>query len=136
MIGKVVMFSAALLVANAAAESKSTLNEADVLDGFVETGRTVNCVPMRSASIDAIDENRLLFKVGSRYYLNETSGSCERAGSSFNRIEVKLFGPRACRGEIMRVVDNRSGMFEGACSLGSFRELERKPKEEAVAEPN
>lgn len=118
---------AALLAAGSALASEPAIDEADKLARFTETGETVNCVSMRSTSIDPIDENRLLFKVGSRYYLNETRGSCERASSSFNRIEVTLFGPRACQGEILRVVDNQSGIFEGACSLGEFRRLEKKP---------
>lgn len=129
MIGKLGVFGAALLAAGSALASDPAVEEADALDGFVETGETVSCVSMRSTSIDPIDENRLLFKVGSRYYLNETNGSCERAGSSFNRIEVTLFGPRACRGEILRIVDNNSGAFEGACSLGEFRGLKKKPKD-------
>lgn len=134
MTVKLGVFGAALLLAGSALASNPAAEEADALDGFVETGETANCVSMRSASIDPIDENRLLFKVGTRYYLNETSGSCERASSSFNRIEVTLFGPRACRGEILRVVDNNSGMFEGSCSLGEFRGLKKKPKEAPVEE--
>lgn len=132
MIGKLGVFGAALLAAGSAFASDPATEEPDALDGFVETGETVDCVSMRSTSIDPIDENRLLFKVGARYYVNETNGTCERAGSSFNRIEVTLFGPRACRGEILRIVDNNSGIFEGACSLGEFRALKKKPKEAAA----
>lgn len=132
MIGKLGVFGVALLAAGSAIASDPAGEEADGLDGFVETGETVNCVSMRSTSIDPIDENRLLFKVGSRYYVNETLGSCERAASSFNRIEITLFSPRACRGEIVRIVDNNSGFFEGSCSLGDFRALKKKPKEAAA----
>ncbi len=134
MIGRLGVLSAALLAAGSALAGDPAADEADALDGFIPTGQSVTCVSMRSTSIDPIDENRLLFKVGTRYYLNETRGSCERAGSSFNRIEVTLFGPRACQGEILRVVDNNSGMFEGACSLGDFQELKKKPKEAPAAE--
>jgi len=134
MIGKLGVFGAALLAAGSAFASEPAVDEADALDGFTPIGHSVNCVSMRSTSIDAIDDNRLLFKVGGRYYLNETSGSCERAASPFNRIEVRLFGNRACRGEILRVVDNQSGLFEGACSLGDFQELKKKPKEAPVSD--
>jgi hypothetical protein len=129
MIGKLGVFAAAILLAGSALAGDPAAEEADALDGFVETGETVNCVSMRSTTIDPIDEKRLLFKVGTRYYVNETSGSCERASSPFNRLELRLFGPRACRGEILRVIDNSSGLFEGACSLGDFRALKKKPKE-------
>ncbi len=127
MVRMLCVFSAALLAVTPALASDPAVDEADKLAGFTETGETENCVSMRSTGIEPIDANRLLFKVGSRYYLNETRGSCERASSSFNRIEVTLFGPRACQGEILRVVDNQSGMFEGSCSLGEFRRLEKKP---------
>lgn len=129
MTVKLGVFGAALLIAGSALAAEPAADEPDALDGFVETGEIVNCVSMRSASIDAIGENRLLFKVGARYYLNETRGSCDRADSSFNRIEVTLVGPQACKGEIVRVIDNNSGIFEGSCSLGQFRTLKKKPKE-------
>ena len=134
MIGKLGLFGAALLAASPALAGDPAADEPDALAGFEETGETVTCISMRATSIDPIDENRLLFKVGSRYYLNETSGSCERAERAFNRIEVTLFGSRACRGEILRIVDNNSGMFEGACSLGDFRGLRKKPKEAPAEE--
>lgn len=134
MIGKLWIFGAALLAAGSALAGDEAAEDVSGVDGFVETGESVNCVSMRSARIDPIDENRLLFRVGTRYYLNETSGSCNGADSPFSRIEVTLFGPRACRGELLRVVDNNSGAFEGSCSLGEFRALKRKPKEEPASE--
>lgn len=132
MIGKLSVFGAFLLAAGSALASEPA-EETDALDGFVETGDTVNCVSMRSTGIDVIDENRLLFKVGSRRYVNETKGSCERADSSFNRIEARLFQPRACTGDIFSVVDNQTGAFLGSCSLGEFRALAKKPKAESEA---
>lgn len=128
MIGKLGVFGVALFAAGSAVASDPA-TEVDGLDGFVETGETVGCVSMRSTGIDAIDENRLLFKVGSRYYLNETRGTCEKAESTFYRLEARLFGPRACKGDIFNVVDNQSGLFAGACSLGEFRALAKTPKE-------
>ncbi|MDZ7627648.1 MAG: hypothetical protein U5J99_04460 [Parvularculaceae bacterium] len=128
MIGRIGVFCAALLAAGSALAS-DPVKEVDALDGFVETGETVGCVSMRSTGVDAVDENRLLFKVGSRYYLNETRGTCERAESTFFRLEARLFSTRACRGDIFNVVDNQSGFFAGACSLGEFKALARKPKD-------
>jgi hypothetical protein len=130
MIGKLGIVGALLLAASPAFASDPAVEEPDALDGFVETGKTINCVNMRSTGIDTIGENRLLFKVGARYYLNETRGSCERADSAFYRLEARLFSSQACKGDIFNVVDNQSGFFAGACSLGEFQELERKPKEE------
>lgn len=132
MFGKLGFLGASLLAAGSALASEPTV-ETDALDGFVETGETVSCVSMRSTGIDVIDENRLLFKVGSRRYVNETKGSCERADSSFNRIEARLFQPRACTGDIFSVVDNQTGAFLGVCSLGEFRALAKKPKADSEA---
>jgi hypothetical protein len=129
MIGKLGVCAAALLAAGSALASETAGEEPDALSGFVETGETVNCVSMRSTSIDPIDEDRLLFKVGGRYFVNETRGACERADSTFFRLEARLFSPQACAGDILNVVNNQSGFFAGACSLGEFRALKKKPKE-------
>lgn len=134
MIGRLGVVGACLLAASPAFAGDPA--ETDPLDGFIETGETAMCVSMRSTGIDAIDENRLLFKVGARYYVNETRGSCERADSSFNRIEASLYQPRACKGDIFNVVDNQTGAFFGACSLGEFRLLERKPKADKAEAPS
>ncbi len=134
MIGRLGVFGAFLLAASSALASDPAVEAPDALDGFVETGQTVSCVRMRSTGVDAIGENRLLFKVGARYYLNETQGSCERAQSSFYRIEARLFSAQACKGDIFNVVDNQSGFFAGSCTLGKFQELKQKPKEAAEPE--
>lgn len=107
----------------------------DALDRYNRTGETVNCVNMRSTDITAIDENTLLFRVGpGDYYLNTTRGACNDVDSNFTRIDVTLFGSRLCSGEILKVVDQQSGVFQGACSLGDFEKLTKKPAETAAAE--
>jgi hypothetical protein len=122
-----------LLTAGSALASEPA-DETDPLAGFAETGETSLCVSMRSTGVDSIDEDRLLFKVGTRYYVNETRGSCARAESTFNRIEARLFQPRACKGDIFDVVDNRTGAFMATCSLGEFKALVKKPTEEPKSE--
>lgn len=127
MIGRLGVLSACLLVAGSAFAGEPAGDD-DALAGFVETGETTNCVSMRSTGIEPIDENRLIFKVGGRYYLNETRGSCRRAGENSYRFEAVLVRPQACRGDIFRVVDNQGGFQVGACNLGEFRVLKKKPK--------
>lgn len=105
------------------------------LDRFERTGETVNCVSMRSTSITAVDENRLLFKVGAgTYYLNEVRGQCKDVDSSFTRMEIKLFGSQICSSEIIDIVDQQSGMFQGACNLGEFEKLVLKRQPEPIAD--
>lgn len=133
MRGMLGLFGVCLLAAGSALAGDPS-DETDPLAGFSETGETSLCVSMRSTGVDAIDEDRLLFKVGTRYYVNETRGSCARAESTFNRIEARLFQPRACKGDIFDVVDNRTGAFMATCSLGEFRALAKKPKDKAESE--
>ncbi len=105
------------------------------LDRFERTGETVNCVSMRSTSITAVDENRLLFKVGAgTYYLNEVRGQCKDVDSSFTRMEIRLFGSQICSSEIIDIVDQQSGMFQGACNLGEFEKLVLKQQPEPIAD--
>ncbi len=111
----------------AAASAGAIEGDADTLDRFDRTGETVSCVNMRSTNITAIDENRLLFQVGTgNYYLNETRSQCNDADSNFTRFDMTLFGSRICSGEVIKVVDQSSGIFQGACSLGEFERLTKK----------
>ena len=122
----------ALLIA-AATPAIAGRPKADALDRFDRTGETVNCVNMRSTDVTAIDETRLLFRVGvGEYYLNETRGQCNDIDSNFSRLEMNLFGTQICSGEIIRVVDNSSGIYQGACSLGDFERLSKKPAADAT----
>lgn len=127
----VAAFSAAVLPSVALAEP----GDKTALDRFDRTGEIVNCISMRSTKISAIDENRLLFEVGAgTYYLNEVRGQCKDVDSSFTRMEIKLFGSQICSSEIIRVVDQQSGAFQGACNLGQFEKLSLKPKLEPDAD--
>ena len=90
---------------------------------------------MRSTSITAVDQTRLLFKVGSgAYYLNEVRGQCKDVDSSFTRMEIRLFGSQICSSEIIDIVDQQTGLFHGACSLGEFEKLVLKPQPEPVSD--
>ncbi|MFZ5616185.1 MAG: hypothetical protein ACOZAA_02525 [Pseudomonadota bacterium] len=112
----------------AASVASAEKEETDALDRFDRTGETVNCVEMRSTDISAIDEDTLLFRVGpGDYYVNETRGTCNDADSAFSRFDITLYGSRICSGEIIRIVDRSSGIFQGACSLGEFEKLTKKP---------
>ncbi|NWG91484.1 MAG: hypothetical protein HXY21_03105 [Parvularculaceae bacterium] len=105
----------------------------DALSRFERTGETVKCVRMPSTDITPVDEETLLFRVGpGDYYVNDLRGTCNDVDSGFTRIEVNLFGSQICSGEIIKVVDQSSGMFKGACSLGDFERLRKKPDEDAA----
>jgi len=115
-------------LAAAAGVSAASPADRDALSKFDRTGEKSNCVNMASTSITAVDEHTLLFRVGpGDFYVNETSGRCNDADSPFTRIEVTLYGSQLCKGEIVKLVDQNSGMFKGACALGVFEKLVRKP---------
>jgi hypothetical protein len=96
------------------------------LDGFERTGETVSCVSLRSVDITPVDESTFLFSVGGIYYVNETDGACHDADSNFTRIDISMFGSQLCTGEILKIVNQSSGMFKGSCSLGAFEKLVKK----------
>ncbi len=121
----IALISSLLLLAGAAAAARG---DGAALDAFERTGETVSCVSMRSTDITPIDESRLLFRVGrSDYYLNETRNRCNDIDSKFTRIDVRLFGSQLCSMEILQIVDQQTGAFQGSCSLGAFEKLKKKP---------
>ncbi len=104
--------------------------DSTALDRFDSTGETVACISARSFDIKAVDESTFLFKVGvGDFYVNRTRNACNGATSRFVRIDVILFGSQLCSGEILKVVEQRSGIFQGSCSLGDFEKLNKKPAE-------
>ena len=128
---------AALLVMSGAAcatASSDTEMSAEVaarLAEFEPTGRTETCInTTRIRSIDALDDRRLLVRVGvNDYYLNEVSGRCSGAAWAGNRLQYTTSTGQLCRNEIIQVVDNTTGFMAGSCGLGSFQELAEKPAE-------
>lgn len=115
-------------LATAAAADDGSDKAAERLSKFERTGETRRCLSISSISqMTPLSETQFLVRVGaSTYYLNETLGRCENADSAFTRIEYRISGSQLCRGEIIHVVDNGTGMFAGACGLGEFERLEKK----------
>jgi hypothetical protein len=118
------------LIASAYAQSDSK----SPLDKFERTGETVNCVSMPTSDITPVDDRTFLVRTGaSTFYVNETRGICRGASASFTRLELNLFGSSLCSGEIVKVVDNQTGMFRSTCTLGVFEKL--KKKDAAASDP-
>ncbi len=99
------------------------------LANYEETGETVSCLNVtRIRSIDALDDKRFLVTAtGGDYYLNETSGRCSGAGRFGNALQYTISGGSLCRNQIIDVIDSSTGMTVGACGLGSFEKLNKKP---------
>jgi hypothetical protein len=115
----------------AATPAVAGMPNSEALDDFEGTGEKVHCVEMRSADITPIDESTFLFRSGTgTWYLNRTRSACNDADSRFSRLDIKLFNTQLCSGEILRVVDRQSGIFQGSCALGDFERLAKKADSE------
>lgn len=110
------------------------------LSEFTRTGELETCInTSRIRSITPLDSHNFLVRTGvNKFYLNQVSDGCHRAHRPFYRIQYTLSSGHLCRNEIIKVVDNSSGLTGGACGLGSFEKLERiadEPEQEPEEEP-
>ena len=104
---------------------------AAILAAHNRTGEVTSCLNVRNiSSIAAVDEKTLLIRTGvSDYYVSDLSSRCNGATSAFNRFEYETSIAQLCRNQIIRIVDNGTGFVAGACGMGSFEKLEKKPAE-------
>lgn len=103
----------------AAADQQARLAEA--LSGRV-AGEAVACLPHnRSGGVEAIG-GTLLFRDGSRVWLNRSQGSgCAALEASHYALVTRSFGSsRLCSGDLAQVIDPTTGVFAGSCALGDF----------------
>ena len=115
-------------LAGASALAGDSMSEkaAERLAGFEQTGEVTNCLSSaRIRSMKAIDDSHFLVRVGGQYYLNTVSHRCHGASRAGNRIQYTNSTGSLCRNEIIRVVDNSTGMTVGSCGLGGFEKLKR-----------
>lgn len=115
----------------------SSLSErsAERLAAFVPTGEMTTCLSTRSIqAFGALTDNLILVQTrGNEHWLNRTVGVCSNAESAFSRLQYRTRSGQLCRGEIIQIFDNTSGIAVGSCSLGSFERLEPKsPSEESA----
>lgn len=126
-------------VAGAIAACASAPNEevdrsaADQLAQFERTGDVTSCIGLRQISqITPVTESTFLVRVGTaEYYANDVSGRCNGATRNSTRLEYATTLSELCRNELIRVVDNTTGVQIGGCGLGSFEKLEKKTEANA-----
>lgn len=128
---KAILLSACVLMGATAAVAGGprmvSAKGAEILAKYAPTGESLNCLPLRSIdSMKFVEDSIILVETNSnKLYFNQTSNDCNGARGN-RRIEYITTGSALCRNEIIRVVDNGSGAFMGACSLGSFDAVEEK----------
>lgn len=101
---------------------------AEILAKYDRTGDTRTCLNInRIRQIRALDDRHFLVRANtSKYYLNITSNTCHGASRATNRLQYTTSIAQLCRNQIVRVIDNTTGIFSGSCGLGSFELLEKK----------
>jgi hypothetical protein len=102
------------------AEARAHLDQ--LLVGRV-AGPPQSCIhQLRTRDMVTIDDDTVVFKVGSTYYRNDFRGegcpSLSRGGSAM--VTKSTGGERLCSGEIITIQDTASGMMLGGCSFGEF----------------
>ncbi len=131
-VATIALGAAAFSSANAG-EAGMSAAAAERLANYTQTGETTTCLSLRSIrSIKALDEKHFLVTTRNKEaYLNVVSAKCNNAHRANFRIEYTTSQSQLCRHEIIRVVDNSSGIASGSCSLGDFERLEKKADPEA-----
>ena len=90
-------------------------------------GKPVDCLQStRSSDMQIIDDNTILFRDGSRVFVQSPHGGCSPLGSgSYTLVTHSFGGMGLCRGDIARVVDLQNGFTVGSCAFDSFVPYER-----------
>lgn len=131
---KWVLLGMAVALANCANAPKEEVDQraADKLAQFERTGELTSCIGLRQISqITPVTESTFLVRVGAGdYYANDVSGRCNGATRNSTRLEYSTTLSELCRNELIKVVDNTTGVQIGGCGLGSFERLKEKPPAE------
>ncbi|WP_417592616.1 hypothetical protein [Parasphingorhabdus sp.] len=119
--------AAILLAAPAMSEEKITLTEKQqaMLDKRLE-GRTAgepkSCISSNDQrNMTVISDDLLLFsssRNAKTIYVNKPYGGCRNADR--NILVYRRSTAALCRGDIIQLVDNASGMTVGSCAFGEF----------------
>lgn len=84
-------------------------------------GAPITCLPSyRAGHMTPIDDSTVIFKDGSRVYVNHLIGECSLLRSGFYTLVTRSSGTGLCRGDIADVADVRAGTVVGSCAIGDW----------------
>lgn len=85
-------------------------------------GRPVSCMPgHRSTQMDVIDDWNIVYRDGSRVYLQNPRGGCPGlANGRYTLVSRKYGTNQTCDGDINQLVDLNTGTGGGSCVFGPF----------------
>ncbi|WP_375287842.1 hypothetical protein [Sphingomonas sp.] len=83
-------------------------------------GSPVSCLERRRETGYRAIGDALVFRYGSKLaYVNRTRGGCNGVGPN-EAVVIQAGISRLCTGDLARIVDPRTGMESGSCTLGEF----------------
>lgn len=90
-------------------------------------GAPISCLPSyRAGHMTPIDDSTVVFKDGSRVYVNHLIGECSSLKNGFYTLVTRSSGPGLCRGDIAHVADVRTGITVGSCAIGDWVPYSRR----------
>lgn len=91
-------------------------------------GPPQSCLSRRRAdSMHIVDDYTILYRDGATTWRNDPPGGCNGLGRPGSAMVSRTIGSQLCRGDIVNIVDNRSGFQSGTCVLGDFVPFRRPP---------
>lgn len=90
-------------------------------------GTPMSCLPSyRAGNMVPIDDSTVVFKDGSRVYVNHLIGECANLKNGFYTLVTRSNGSGLCRGDIATVQDVSTGMTAGSCAIGDWVPYSRR----------
>lgn len=123
---KLLLFASIAIMASSLAFAENTERYTKEMAKYDQSGEFKNCIkPYNIKNTKVLDNNHILFEMrGKRYLLNTLDHECHSLG--FTRsFGYTVRGGSLCGHDIITVLDN--GDNRGACGLGKFEVLNKKP---------
>ncbi|ATY30755.1 hypothetical protein [Sphingomonas psychrotolerans] len=117
---KTLLLGASLIAAPAVAAPRDTpeVKLQKLLAGRT-AGKPVDCIPLSSNSSQIIDGKAIVYRVGSKLYVNEPRSGAESLNDD-DVLVTKVFGSQLCSIDTVNLVDRTSGFQRGFVILGKF----------------
>jgi hypothetical protein len=115
-----ILLGASLIAAPAVAAPRDTpeVQLQKLLAGRT-AGKPVDCIPLSSNSSQVIEGKAIVYRVGSKLYVNEPRSGAESLNDD-DILVTKVFGSQLCSIDTVNLVDRTSRFPRGFVILGKF----------------
>lgn len=115
-----ILLGASLIAAPAVAAPRDTpeVQLQKLLAGRT-AGKPVDCIPLSSNSSQVIEGKAIVYRVGSKLYVNEPRSGAESLNDD-DILVTKVFGSQLCSIDTVNLVDRGSRFPRGFVILGKF----------------